>query len=545
MSVTTGAPGAVAVPSSAEGFHGDWMRGRESATRFLPRHPSRPDDWEDRIRRLDGRPSFPALWQRAAADADRLGADEAARRNAEALAAGEALCLTTGQQPGLFLGPLYSLYKAMTAVVLARDLAARLDRPVVPVFWNAADDSDFAEVGQAHLAADDFRLARVALDGGDLPAGGMVGHLSIDGTRRAFGAAHDVLRERPAEHALRECLERSLERANDHGELASALLYDLLRGTGVVVVDGRWGELRRGASELFARYAARRAEVREAVNAAGDALKAAGYRARISPESADHALFALQDGVRLPFPDDDEALARAAESTPERLSPNVVLRPLVQDSLLPNVATIGGPGEISYHAQLAPVYAALDVDMPVLFPRFEATLVPAGVADLARRRGGDLADFVRDFDAAMQATAADALPASLRAALADVERASGDGLQRLRTEAEAFDGKLPGTVDDAGKRIADALGKVRARLAKAARARDAERDPNLAAYREFLRPRGVPQERVLSALSLFLESTTHPLDCLAEPLAAHLESAKAGRPEHWLLPLGGCREESA
>jgi bacillithiol biosynthesis cysteine-adding enzyme BshC len=537
MTVSTGSPAARATPSTAEGFHGDWMHGREPAVGFLPRHPSREADWTARVHALAGRPPASAVWARARADAERLGAGAATLRNADALADGSALCVATGQQPGLFLGPLYSLYKAMTAVVLARDLQARLDRPVVPVFWNAADDSDFGEVAQAHLAGDDFRLVRVSLDGGELPAGGMVGNLSVDGTRAALAAA-------PAAAGLR-ALERALDRAADHGELAAALLYDLLGETGLVIVDGRWRELRQEASSLFVRYAGKRAEVTEAVNAAGARLKAAGYRARISPESADHALFILRDGIRLPFPEDDTALARAAAEAPESLSPNVVLRPLVQDSLLPNLATVGGPGEISYHAQLAPVYECLDVDMPVLFPRFEATLVPSGVVDLVSRRGGALEDFVRDFDAAMQATADAALPAPLRGALADLDAAVADRLDALRTEAESFDGKLVGTVDDAGKRIADATGKIRQKLAKAARATEAERDPNLGAYREFLRPRGVPQERVLSALSLFLESTTHPLDCLAEPLARHLESARAGRPEHWLLPLGGCREADA
>lgn len=545
MSVTTGSDGRIACPSEASGFHGDFLRGKETALRFLPRHLSRDEDWIARIDEVAGRAPAAGVWERALRDARRLGADDASLRNAEALRGGDALCVTAGQQPGLFLGPLYVIYKAMTAVALARRVAERSGRRTVPVYWNAADDSDFGEIGSAFLSGEDYRLARLSLSGADLPAGGMVGGLSVDGTRAALAGAADVLADRPSDRAVREHLERAMERAADHGELATALLYDLLRGTGVVVVDGRWDELRVAAGGIFAAYAGQRDAVAEEVRSAGKALEAAGYRARISDASAEHALFERKDGVRLPFPGDDAELARRAAEAPETLSPNVLLRPLIQDALFPNVATVGGPGEISYHAQLAGVYRRLGFGMPILFPRFEATLVPPGVYALAERRGAAVPDLVRDFDGTMKATAAAALPAELRDALAELEQRLAAGGDRVRAAAAAFDGKLPGAVDDARRRIDDALSRLRDKAARAAKAAEAELDPAIGAYREFLRPRGIPQERVLSALALFLESTAHPLECLERLLAEHVDAAAAGRPIHWLLPLHGCGEENA
>jgi len=543
MSVSTGSDGRIACPSEASGFHGDFLRGKETALRFLPRHLSREADWAARVEEVASRPPAAAVWDRALGDGERLGADEASRDGARALRDGDALCVTTEQQPGLFLGPLYVIYKAMTAVALARRVEERTGRRTVPVYWNAADDSDFGEVGTAFLAGEDYRLARLSLSGADLPAGGMVGGLSVDGTRAALEEASDILRDRPSERTTREHLTRAMDRAADHGELTAALLHDLLRGTGVVVVDGRWDELRRAAGGIFAAYAEQREAVAAEVRSAGQALTEAGYRARISDASADHALFALRDGVRLPFPGDDAELARCAAEAPETLSPNVLLRPLVQDALFPNVATVGGPGEISYHAQLAGVYRRLGYGMPVLFPRFEATLVPPGVYALARRRGRDVAEFVRDFDGTMKATAAAALPAELRDALADLEARLREGGERVRDAAAAFDGKLSGAVDDARRRIDDALGRLHDKTSRAAKAAEAALDPALGAYREFLRPRGIPQERVLSALALFLESATHPRTCLEQVLDEHLDSASAGRPLHWLLPLHGCGGE--
>ena len=198
--------------------------------------------------------------------------------------------------------------------------------------------------------------------------------------------------------------------------------------------------------------------------------------------------------------------------------------------------------EISYHAQLAGVYRRLGHGMPILFPRFEATLVPPGVYGLAERRGVPVQEFVSDFDAAMKASAAAALPADLQAALLEMEERVGDAEGRLRGAAVAFDERLAGAVDDARRRMSDAVGRLREKVSKSAKSAEASRDPAIGAYREFLRPRGIPQERVLSALALFLESSTHPLECLDASLAEHLESASAGRPLHWLLPLHGCAE---
>ena len=211
MTVVAGPERPLAVDSDAAGFHGDYARAREEALRFLPRHPGRESDWEERVAEVEGREPAGTVWERAAREAERLGADETSREGAAALAAGRVLCVTTGQQPGLFLGPLYTIYKAMTAVALARRLQEKTGTRTVSVFWSAADDSDFGEVATAVLPGDDFRLARLSLDGGELPAGGMVGHLGTEGTRRALAGAGEVLRDRPAEAAIREHLLRALD----------------------------------------------------------------------------------------------------------------------------------------------------------------------------------------------------------------------------------------------------------------------------------------------------------------------------------------------
>jgi len=532
-------PRTLAAPPEGGGFAGDWAAAVESATSLVPRHPTRDHAWSERLAEVAGRAVPGDVIARVRRDAERLGADDAALASADALARGEAVCVATGQQPGLFLGPLFTLHKAWTAVALARRLERRTGRRVVPLFWCAADDSDFAEVATAILPEPDGRLARFSLEGGELPAGGMVGDLATSGTARAIREAEPVLAGWPGWSTLVEHARAALERASDHGELAAAWLHALLPGTGLVVVDGRAAELRQAAVPLFVRYAARRGDVADALRAAGRRLEAAGYRAPLAETSTRQALFDARDGRRLPFAGSDEELGARASGEPETLSPNVVLRPLVQDSLFPNLATVAGPGELAYHAQLAPAYEQLDVGRPVLFPRFEATWVPEGVFDLAARRDVAPIRLVRDFDGALRDSASATIPAPLRDALESLERRVGEAAADARRAAGEFDPKLVDAAEELDRRLREACERLRDKAGQSARTAEARRDPSLRHYRELLRPRNLPQERVLSTLTVLLAG---PPEGWEEAVRDHVTTAQAGHPAHWLLRMSLPRE---
>jgi bacillithiol biosynthesis cysteine-adding enzyme BshC len=526
---------AVAVPIAASGFAAAWQRAEPEALSFLPRHPVRPQALADRLEEVVAQAPAVEVWARAEADAERLGADAATRDAIRSLARGEALCVTTGQQPGLLLGPLYTVYKLWTALVLARRLADRLGRPVVPVFWNAADDSDLEEVRTAVLPEEDFRLARYSLSGSGLPAAGMVGDVPCEETAEVVGELESAWRRGSAGCSLLARLQAALARARDHGELASALLYSLTPGTGLVIVDGRWPELRRAAVPLLRRYVEKRNDVAGAVVQAGRKLEGAGFRVPIHESSARAALFDIRQGRREAFRGDEEELRARVDTAPETLSPNVILRSPVQDTVLPNLATVAGPGEIAYHAQLAAAYAVLGIGMPLLVPRFAATLVPPGVWELASRRGIEAADLVEDFDGALRASAERAVPEGLRASARALDEDLERRFEELREESVRFESNLGEAVTKARERAREVLRKMSKEIATAARTAEVRRDPAVKHYREFLRPRGLPQERVLSSVALWLGGRADPLSFLNGPLGEHLEAAEAGRPVHWLL----------
>lgn len=536
---------AVAAPSRASGFAVDFVRGENEAPAFLPRQTSQWEKETSELAQISRRAPASSLWSRALSTARRLEASSKTLEHLKLLSEGNALCVATGQQPGILLGPLLVLYKTMTAIQLAERISARTRRAVVPVFWIAGDDSDYAEISNVHFPDEEFRLDRRGLQASSFPAGGMVGNLPVETTAAIVQEFRERWSSAPGGRELVRRLEKACAIAQDHAEIHAALLQEWFGEWGLVVVDGRWPELRSEARELLDRWLEERSAIEDDVVRTGERLERAGYRAQISEVSASSGLFDIRKGLRLPFDGDPAALRARIREEPESLSPNVVMRPLIQDFLLPNVATIAGRAEIGYHAQLTLVYERLGVPMPVLVPRLEATLVPSGVFELAERRGAQVEDFVFDFDAAMRATAAAAVPRSLKDSTEDLDRAIEEGMRRVSDAAQSMDAKLATFASDAHKRIRDTLERFRVRVAEAARDSERRRDPHLRNYREFLTPFGEPQERVLSSLTLFLESDARPLERFLDFAGKHADALRERELLHWLSEISSERSAPA
>jgi bacillithiol biosynthesis cysteine-adding enzyme BshC len=528
-----------AVPSPAAGFAMDLVRGDKNAQAFLPRSVSQWKREVPALAQIPRRAPASSLWSRALSTARRLNASAKTLEHVKLLSEGNALCVATGQQPGILLGPLLVLYKALSAIQVAEKISAQTGRAVVPVFWIAGDDSDYAEIANTYFSDEEFRLERRGLQASSFPAGGMVGNLPVETTAAIVREFRERWSAAPGGDELVRGLEKACALARDHGEISAVLLHEWFGEWGLVVVDGRWPELRSEARELLERWLEQRDAIEDDVVRTGEKLERAGYRAQISEVSAKSGLFDIRRDLRLPFDGDSAALRARIREEPESLSPNVVMRPLIQDFVLPNVATIAGRAEILYHAQLVPVFERLGVPMPVVVPRLEATLVPMGVVDLAERRDAPTADFVFDFDAALRTTAAGAIPRALNDSTEDLARAIEDGMRHVRDAAQSMDPKLAAFASDAHKRMRDSLEKFRARVAEAARDADRRRDPKLRNYREFLTPFGEPQERVLSSVALFLERDARPLERFLEFAGKHADELRERQIQHWLCVIPG------
>jgi len=311
------------------------------------------------------------------------------------LGAGEVLCVTTGQQPGLFTGPLYTIYKALSVIALARRLERERGVPVVPVFWVAGDDHDFAEANHAWF-----------LNGGGDPAWR---ELCGDGVRASLEQLQSGTPESEFKNAVLDWLSSAYRPDASLSDAFASALHALLADRGLVVFRSH-------------DPAAKRVAVPHLLKALGVTLadglspvlvEGAAGRDRLRADG--DGFVTRRSGERFTRRD----LERLAAAEPERLSPNVLLRPVVEAALWPTVAYAAGPGELEYLAEAEPLYAVVGVARQTPVPRWSGVLIESRVEKVLSKHGLTLEDL---------ATPAGALEARLvRDALKPPTRCSGCG----------------------------------------------------------------------------------------------------------------------
>jgi bacillithiol biosynthesis cysteine-adding enzyme BshC len=311
---------------------------------------------------------------------------DAASRNIERLRDPDTVAVLTGQQPALFGGPLYNLYKAATAVRLAERLEGTTGRPHVPVFWIANDDHALAAVDHVHALAGDGTVVRIAWEHGRTRTTEPLSLVRLDG---GVETALDLLSGMCTSPgvALAAGTFRAGERLSDcFGRYLAAAFAD----EGLVVVDPSDGRLREIGMPRLAPELDYPAPSAAAARAPTEWLEAQRYPPQVAlrddrlglfhGQTARFRLRGSESGCQMAFgtaPVEWGAARASFGTAPREFSPNVLLRPIYQDALFPTAAYVGGPSEISYFAQLAPVYARFGLPMPVIYPRKTATLVNA------------------------------------------------------------------------------------------------------------------------------------------------------------------------
>jgi bacillithiol biosynthesis cysteine-adding enzyme BshC len=461
--------------------------------------------------------------------AERLGAPESTLRNVERLADPRAMAVVTGQQAGLLTGPMYTLAKAMTAVKLAARLDSE-DRPVVPVFWVASQDHDVAEVDHAYLLDASETLRRVEVG---LPDGVPVGRIPMDEAMVAAVAASLTQHTpRPScEAEVMAVLEETAAASRTYADWFAAQLYRLLAGTGIVIVDPMEPAVAALVAGLLERELADPLEGPARVNDAGKRLRRLGYTPQLGrAEGATNLFVELPGGDGLPRRQllrveggefsaggtrltKGDVLARLRED-PASVTPAAGLRPVVQDALLPTAASVLGPGELAYVAQLRGVYELHGVPMPLVWPRATATVVEPAAARLLRTYGLTSAGFRADPDGALERVLLErhGAASSFNRATKELEAA----FEELLANVDAIDPTLRGTVKRGRRHLEATLARLKGKSAAALSRRDAETRRQFERLRAHLLPLGQPAERVLSPYS-------HALKFGLAPLLARLE----------------------
>jgi bacillithiol biosynthesis cysteine-adding enzyme BshC len=349
-----------------------------------------------------------------------------------------ASAVVTGQQVGLFGGPMFAIYKALTAVKLAEEAtAAGVD--AVPVFWLATSDHDLAEVNHLSLPGPDGALQTLSTSSHDV-AGAPVSAVRLgEEILPIVEQAAALLGDCVATQFLREAYRPGETLGTAFARLSTRLFAEW----GVILLDASDPDLHRLAEPIYRAAIDRAAELESALLNRGHALEAAGYHQQVKVTSSSVLLFTMLNGARTPihrrgngptaeFVIGGEAgaekisqaeLAGRIASAPEQFSPNVLLRPVVQDYLLPTLAYTGGAAETAYFSQVGAVYEVLQGRVTPVVPRFSATLVEPKIQRLIERHGITVLDVFSGPDALRQQLAARNLPRDLQVAF-DVARKS-------------------------------------------------------------------------------------------------------------------------
>jgi bacillithiol biosynthesis cysteine-adding enzyme BshC len=447
-----------------------------------------------------------------------FGASDAAKANIAKLRAG-ARAVVTGQQVVLFGGPVLTLLKAATAIARAREATRATGVEHVPVFWVASEDHDLAEVDQVSLLTKtSVETLRVGLKlAHAVPVGGVVPGPELEAV---LERASELLEFAPVSEWLRECYLNCLDGARP--TLAQAfgrLIARLFADQGLVVMDAASrGFHALGATTL--RYAIEHAaELQQALIARSGELVKAGYHAQVLVAEGGSMLFLLDEATR-----ERVALRRTAsgngdaqwkaggrayssadliailETAPERLSPNALLRPVFQDTLLPTAAYVGGPAEIAYFAQSAVLYEAILARITPVLPRLSATLLEPSIAAVMDKDQVQLPDAMTTAEELAQRLGARAMPIEEKRRLAAVGNAMETELAALTKYLGGMDVSLGKSAEVSGSKMLYQMNRLRRMAATFQLQKEAGLQKHAEAITLHAFPNGHPQERVVAGV---------------------------------------------
>ena len=493
------------IPHTSRLFE-DYLHHFDNVKQFYARSPLAQDWWADEIKKInypaDRRQAVAAILERQNRG---FGAGEKALANIDRLRQGAA-AVVTGQQVGLFGGPTFCILKALTAVLMAEKAGA------VPMFWLATEDHDLEEINTVNLAAGDH-LQKFTVK---VPhrEGAPVGNIAFTDE---ITAATQQVEALFGKSEISELLAASYGKGETFGTAFAKFYTRVFSEMGVVFLNPLDAELHRIAQPVFRAALEKSEEINQALTARNHELEATGYDAQVKVTPSHTLCFYFEDGARTPvrhqngeFFIGERKLAAAelldeAERCPEKFSANVLLRPLMQDYLLPTLCYIGGPSEVAYFAQIEVVYRKLAGRVTPVIPRIFATLIEPRAAKLMDRYQLSLPDLFTTPEKTRELVASRALPDSILKSFDLAAEHVEKALALIQGPLEKLDKTLIDAAENAGSKMRYQLQGIRDKAARAEARKNTEVMRHADELITALYPNKELQEREIGAAYFLLK----------------------------------------
>jgi bacillithiol synthase len=499
--------------------------------------------WRDTVQRVQRHSRDRARVAALLADqqAER-GAPAAARAAAARLAAAETVAVVTGQQAGVFGGPMYTLLKAITALQLARRTERKQNVPAVAVFWVEAEDHDWEEIRSCTVLDAEFQPRTVTLadleGAGELP----ITRLTLDaGAERTIDELAGLLQQTEFTASVIADLRAAWAPGTGMARAFAIWLETLLGPHGLVVFESADPAAKPLVASVFARELSAPGTTAALAARAGEELAARGHAPQVVPQADNVSLFSIEEGRkpikrqgdRLAIGDqtfESAALARAAADAPGRFSPNVLLRPIVQDTLFPTICYVPGPSELAYLGQLRGVYEQFGVPMPLMFPRTTATLLDSGAAKFLHRYDVPFEDLRTPDESALNRLLEAQLPASVEESLRQAGSQIDAAMRRVLEALPQLDPTLEGAAKTTLGKMEHELRSLHSKVIHAAKKRHETLRRQFTRAQAQAFPHGHPQERTLGVVYFLNKYGPGLVDLLCDELP--IDPGK-----HWLITL--------
>ena len=506
-------------------------------------NPLEAGAWKDAVQRAQQYPRDRArLVEVLRAQQEHRGAPAESRAAAARLADPASVAVVTGQQAGVFGGPLYTLLKALTALQLARRTEQKQNVPAVAIFWVEAEDHDWEEVKSCTVLDAEFQPRTVTLadleGAGELPVAKLQLDARVEQTIAELAASLQTTEFTPA---VLEAIRAAWKPGRGFACAFATWIETLLGPHGLVVFESADPAAKPIVANVFARELSAPGRTAALAAEAGETLSSRGHAPQVVSQPDSVSLFSLEpvrrsirrQGDALAIGDEthsSEDLARKAVERPGAFSPNVLLRPIVQDTLFPTICYVAGPSELAYLGQLRGVYELFGVPMPLMFPRGTATLLDSGATRFVAKYDVSFEDLRTPDESTLNRLLEAQLPASVEESLRDAATQTQDAMARVVKALPSLDPTLEGAAKTTLGKMEHELRALHSKVIHAAKKRDETLRRQFTRAQAQAFPHGHPQERSLAVIYFLNKYGPGLVELLLNDLPVDLG-------HHWLITL--------